>query len=93
VPSVQIDLRFASPSQGNLEVVVAPVLRFADIGFNAGERSPALHLHLQHDAALKSHRVLARACPTATLCGKQSLTWAVCPAWPACLLQMCASSS
>lgn len=35
--SVQIDLRFANPSQGNLEVVVAPVLRFADVGYNASE--------------------------------------------------------
>jgi hypothetical protein len=33
----QIDLRFASPAEGNLEVVVAPVLRFADVGYNAGE--------------------------------------------------------
>lgn len=37
VPSAQIDLRFANPAQGNLEVVVAPVLRFADVGYNAGE--------------------------------------------------------
>lgn len=36
---MQIDLRFASPAQGNLEVVVAPVLRFADVGYNAGEWS------------------------------------------------------
>lgn len=34
---LQIDLRFASPAQGNLEVVVAPVLRFADVGYNAGQ--------------------------------------------------------
>jgi hypothetical protein len=27
--------RFASPDQGSLAVVVAPVLRFADVGFNA----------------------------------------------------------
>ena len=34
----QIDLRFAEREQGSLVVVVAPVARFADIGFNAGER-------------------------------------------------------
>jgi hypothetical protein len=34
---VQIDLRFACPEEGNLQVVVAPVLRFADVGYNAGE--------------------------------------------------------
>lgn len=38
---VQIDLRFASPAQGNLEVVVAPVLRFADVGYNAGRLNDA----------------------------------------------------
>lgn len=37
--AAQIDLRFSSPDQGNLQVVVAPVLRFADVGFNAGEQS------------------------------------------------------
>ncbi len=31
----QIDLRFTSRDQGELAVVVAPVLRFADVGFNA----------------------------------------------------------
>lgn len=34
----QIDLRFARPDVGNLQVVVAPVLRFADVGFNADVR-------------------------------------------------------
>jgi hypothetical protein len=33
---MQIDLRFACPDEGNLQVVVAPVLRFADVGYNAG---------------------------------------------------------
>ncbi|GAX72755.1 hypothetical protein CEUSTIGMA_g211.t1 [Chlamydomonas eustigma] len=31
----EIDLRFSSKDQGELAVVVAPVLRFVDIGFNA----------------------------------------------------------
>lgn len=34
----QIDLRFGNKDQGNLAVVVAPVLRFADVGFNADVR-------------------------------------------------------
>ena len=33
--SVQIDLRYADPKQGDVIVVVAPVLRFKDVGFNA----------------------------------------------------------
>lgn len=32
---MQIDLRFANPDEGSLEVVVAPVMRFMDIAFNA----------------------------------------------------------
>jgi hypothetical protein len=32
---LQIDLRYTSREQGDLAVVVAPILRFADIGFNA----------------------------------------------------------
>jgi len=36
--NTQIDLRFADRDEGNLVVVVAPVARFADIGFNAGAR-------------------------------------------------------
>jgi hypothetical protein len=39
----EIDLRFASPAQGNLEVVVAPVLRFADVGYNADVRIDQLN--------------------------------------------------
>lgn len=31
----EIDLRFEHPDQGNLLVVVAPVLRFMDVGYNA----------------------------------------------------------
>ncbi|KAK9832843.1 hypothetical protein WJX81_006562 [Elliptochloris bilobata] len=31
----EIDVRFANRDQGSLAVVVAPVLRFADVGFNA----------------------------------------------------------
>lgn len=31
----EIDLRFENPEQGNLLVVVAPVLRFMDVGYNA----------------------------------------------------------
>ena len=34
----EIDLRFASPASGSLSVVVAPVLRFVDVGFNADVR-------------------------------------------------------
>ncbi len=36
--AVQIDLRFTNPEQGSLAVVVAPVLRFIDVGFNADIR-------------------------------------------------------
>ncbi len=32
---VQIDLRYTNPEEGSLEVVVAPVMRFKDIEFNA----------------------------------------------------------
>ncbi len=35
---MQIDLRFTNPEQGSLAVVVAPVLRFIDVGFNADIR-------------------------------------------------------
>ena len=31
----EIDVRFTNPAQGGLAVVVAPVLRFKDVGFNA----------------------------------------------------------
>ena len=31
----QIDLRYANRKEGDMIVVVAPVLRFKDIGFNA----------------------------------------------------------
>lgn len=34
----EIDLRFAHPDQGSLMVIVAPVLRFMDVGFNANVR-------------------------------------------------------
>eukprot|EP00882_Tetradesmus_deserticola_P002227 GHRQ01002379.1.p1 GENE.GHRQ01002379.1~~GHRQ01002379.1.p1 ORF type:complete len:279 (+),score=108.63 GHRQ01002379.1:232-1068(+) len=34
----EIDLRFACPEEGHLQVVVAPVLRFADVGYNADVR-------------------------------------------------------
>eukprot|EP00879_Flechtneria_rotunda_P002441 GHRR01002638.1.p1 GENE.GHRR01002638.1~~GHRR01002638.1.p1 ORF type:complete len:307 (+),score=44.49 GHRR01002638.1:87-923(+) len=39
----EIDLRFVNKDQGNLQVVVAPVLRFADIGFNADVRIDQLN--------------------------------------------------
>lgn len=32
---MQIDLRYADAKQGDVIVVVAPVLRFKDVGFNA----------------------------------------------------------
>ncbi len=35
VPFPQIDLRFGDKEEGALQVVVAPVLRFKDVGFNA----------------------------------------------------------
>ena len=38
ITAVQIDLRFTNPEQGSLAVVVAPVLRFQDVGFNADIR-------------------------------------------------------
>eukprot|EP00210_Caulerpa_lentillifera_P000630 g609.t1 len=34
----EIDLRFGNDGEGSLEVVVAPVLRFVDVGFNADVR-------------------------------------------------------
>ena len=34
----QIDLRYSGDNEGELSVVVAPVLRFLDIGFNANIR-------------------------------------------------------
>ncbi|GAB4820194.1 hypothetical protein N2152v2_007240 [Parachlorella kessleri] len=34
----EIDLRFSSDDQGKLQVVVAPVLRFRDVGYNADVR-------------------------------------------------------
>ena len=34
----QIDLRYAGDNEGELSVVVAPVLRFLDVGFNADVR-------------------------------------------------------
>eukprot|EP00884_Botryococcus_braunii_P009125 jgi/Botrbrau1/18213/Bobra.53_1s0072.2 len=34
----EIDLRFGNKDQGNLAIVVAPILRFADVGFNADIR-------------------------------------------------------
>lgn len=36
--SSQIDLRFQNLAQGKMFVVVAPVLRFMDVGFNADVR-------------------------------------------------------
>lgn len=36
--AAQIDLRFSNKDQGNMAVVVAPVLRFIDVGFNADIR-------------------------------------------------------
>jgi hypothetical protein len=33
--AVQIDLRYGNRDEGSLEVVVAPVLRFLDVGYNA----------------------------------------------------------
>lgn len=35
---LQIDLRFSNKDQGSLAVVVAPLLRFIDVGFNADVR-------------------------------------------------------
>jgi len=35
---MQIDLRYVNPEEGGLEVVVAPVMRFKDIDFNANVR-------------------------------------------------------
>lgn len=31
----EIDMRYSSPEEGALSVVVAPILRFLDVGFNA----------------------------------------------------------
>ena len=35
---MQIDLRFGSDADGKCAIVVAPVMRFADIGFNSDVR-------------------------------------------------------
>jgi hypothetical protein len=35
---MQIDLRFGNEQEGGMAVVVAPVLRFLDVGFNADVR-------------------------------------------------------
>lgn len=35
---LQIDLRFGKEDEGSMAIVVAPVLRFADVGFNADVR-------------------------------------------------------
>ena len=35
---LQIDLRFGNEAEGSMAIVVAPVLRFADVGFNADVR-------------------------------------------------------
>lgn len=34
----EIDLRFGNEQEGSMAIVVAPVLRFADVGFNADVR-------------------------------------------------------
>ena len=34
----QIDLRFGNDSEGKCAIVVAPVMRFADVGFNSDVR-------------------------------------------------------
>jgi hypothetical protein len=34
---MQVDLRFQSKAEGDLAVVVAPVLRFYDVGYNVRE--------------------------------------------------------
>ena len=40
----QIDLRYAGANEGELSVVVAPVLRFLDVGFNANVRIEVRHM-------------------------------------------------
>lgn len=35
---MQIDLRFGNELEGSLAIVVAPVLRFRDVGFNSDVR-------------------------------------------------------
>lgn len=42
VIKLQIDLRFDSTDQGKLKVVVAPVLRFREVGYNADVRIDSL---------------------------------------------------
>lgn len=72
---MQIDLRFASPAQGNLEVVVAPVLRFADVGYNAGEAQHTerpLAVEMRHsrtsttDSTHNNYSLLTHICYTAS---------------------------
>ncbi len=46
--SPQIDLRYAGDNEGELSVVVAPVLRFLDVGFNANVRIEVRHFTGSH---------------------------------------------
>jgi hypothetical protein len=59
-PSVlQIDLRYADPKQGDVIVVVAPVLRFKDVGFNANVTLEDLGQSSVIFTAMKSDRGLS----------------------------------
>lgn len=61
---LQIDLRFSSRDQGNLAVVVAPVLRFIDVGFNADVRIEvcALSAFLAEASASSLRMGLSESC-------------------------------
>jgi len=60
---LQIDLRYANKGQGDVIVVVAPVLRFKDVGFNADISLEVGHLPLWA-ASLRAvcHRCVYGAC-------------------------------
>mgnify|MGYP006305531373 CR=1 FL=1 len=48
---MQVDLRYGNKDQGQLQVVVAPVLRFIDVGFNAQVKLAVSHMQLEHACA------------------------------------------
>jgi hypothetical protein len=80
----QIDLRFACPEQGNLQVVVAPVLRFADVGYNAGESVVQLLIgNAQPGGALAACSVVA-SCQQAPAAVAALLVMRVLAAQPSC---------
>lgn len=59
----EIDLRYSNPDEGTLMVIVAPVLRFADIGWNASVSLPDLAPPDRIIEGAPRGPAQARACP------------------------------